>query len=90
MKLNLLHILVILFLGLQVHGQGQISENIRFGFKLAPHISWMGTDTKLISSESLRTGMGVGTIVEWYLNENYVLSSGIGITFGQWMGLRRS
>lgn len=66
-----------------LQGQGLISENIRFGFKLSPHVSWLSTDSKLISNAGNLTGITVGTVAEWYLSENYVLSTGIGITFGQ-------
>ena len=63
--------------------QAQISENVRFGFKLSPHVSWMATDVKPISSGATLAGITVGTIGEWYLSENYVLTTGVGITFNQ-------
>jgi len=76
---------LILFICLfgMVQLSAQISENVRFGFKLAPHVSWLTTDVKQISSGSSSVGMTVGTVGEYYLNENYVLTTGIGITFNQ-------
>lgn len=80
MKQNL--VLLICLLGM-VQLSAQISENIRFGFKLSPHISWMNTDIKPISSGSTLAGITVATMGEYYLNENYVLTTGLGITFNQ-------
>ena len=62
-------------------GNGQISENLRFGFKAAPHISWISTDDKSIETSTYQPGVTVGTIAEYYLSENYILTSGLGLTF---------
>ncbi len=79
MKTKLLTLLLVFTIG--SHGISQISENLRFGFKASPHISWISTDDKTISTGSYMGGLTIGTIAEWYLNENYILSSGLGLTF---------
>ena len=62
---------------------GQMSENIRFGFQVNPHLSWMQTDNKNIAQSDFNTGVTVGTIAEYYLNETYAITTGIGLSFLQ-------
>ena len=75
--------LIVFFSFLALSLSAQLSENIRFGFKISPHVAWMNTDFKNVQGGASRIGWTVGTVAEWYLNENYVVSTGIGITFGQ-------
>lgn len=72
---------VVLVLIFQQLGMGQISENLRFGFKTSPHLSWITTDDKSIQTSTYMPGLTLGTIAEIYLSENYILTSGIGLTF---------
>ncbi|MDX1684362.1 MAG: porin family protein [Saprospiraceae bacterium] len=59
----------------------QISENLRFGFKTVPHVSWISTDDKSVESSNALTGLTLGTIAELYLSENYIITTGLGLTF---------
>ena len=56
--------------------QAQISENVRFGFKLSPHVSWMATDVKPISSGATLAGITVGTSWRMVLERKLRLDNG--------------
>lgn len=72
---------VALVFGILTSGFGQISNNLRFGFKASPHVSWITTDVKSIETGNYLTGVTLGTMAELYLSENYMLTSGLGLTF---------
>lgn len=74
---------VLLVFGILSKGFGQLSENVRFGFKASPHLSWITTDDKSITTSTYMTGITLGTMAELYLNENYILTSGLGLTFSR-------
>lgn len=74
---------VALLLAIHVTGFGQISENLRFGFKASPQLSWISTDDKSIETSNYMLGITLGTMTEMYLNENYILTTGLGLTFSE-------
>jgi hypothetical protein len=58
-------------------------ERYRFGFQASPTLSWMSTDDKLINSSGTNLGIRLGTIAEYYLNENYIIKGGFHLHFNQ-------
>lgn len=58
-------------------------ERIRFGFQASPGISWLSSDDKLINTSGTNLGIRIGSIVEYYLNENYILTGGLQLHFNQ-------
>ena len=81
MKAKVFTLSLVFIIGTQ--GFAQISENLRFGFTVTPQVSWLGSDDKTVKYDKPQTGLTVGTTAEWYLNENYILTSGLGLTFGR-------
>lgn len=59
---------------------GQL-ERWRFGFQASPSLSWMSANDKLINSSGTNLGIRIGTTAEYYLNENYVLTTGLQLHF---------
>lgn len=61
---------------------GQL-DRYRFGFQTSPVISWMSSSDKLISTSGTNLGLKVGSIVEYYLTENYIITGGLQLHFNQ-------
>lgn len=58
-------------------------ENIRFGFHLSPNLSWATTSSNSINTSGTNLGLKLGMIGEFYFQENYAFTSGIGFAFNQ-------
>jgi len=61
-----------------ISGQAQ---DVRFGFQLSPAFSWMSTNTNKINSSGTNLGLKLGMVGEFYFQENYAVTSGIGFFF---------
>jgi hypothetical protein len=72
---TLFFILSILLLT-QYNADGQL-DRYRFGFQASPSLSWMSANDKRINSSGTNLGLRIGSIVEYYLDENYLFTGGI-------------
>ena len=59
----------------------QLRGDVRFGFQMSPAFSWMATSTNKINTSGTNLGLKLGMIGEYYFQENYAISSGIGFFF---------
>lgn len=71
--------LLAFFIGalVMVNGQGEL----RFGFQLSPTFGWLSTDVNTIESNGSNLGLKLGMVGEYYFQENYSVTSGIGFYF---------
>ena len=58
-------------------------ENLRLGFNLSPFVSWLVNDDPEIRRTGSNVGLQAGAIAEYYLNENMMLTSGLGLAFNR-------
>ena len=63
---------------LLISGQAQ---DVRFGFQLSPAFSWMSANTNKINSSGTNLGLKLGMVGEFYFQENYAVTSGLGFFF---------
>ncbi len=77
-KIIVVIILVFVFIGSGIRAQ---EKPFVFGFKVAPNIGWMNPSSDDYSSNGSKFGFSWGLLAEFYLMENYSLSSGINILF---------
>ena len=61
------------------HAQG----DLRFGFQASPSFSWLDSDDRNINSNGANLGLRLGIFGEYYFQENYAFTTGIGFAFGQ-------
>lgn len=66
---------------LQISVSGQTT--FRFGFQTTPTISWLTTNDQAIKSDGVNAGLKVGMLSEFFINENYSIVSGVGLSFNQ-------
>lgn len=59
------------------------TENMRFGFQLSPTFSWMNTTDNQINRNGTNLGVKLGMLAEYYFQDNYAISTGIGFGFNQ-------
>jgi hypothetical protein len=59
----------------------QLRGDVRFGFQLSPAFSWMDANTNRINTSGTNLGLKLGMVGEYYFQENYAISSGIGFFF---------
>ena len=52
-----------------------------FGFKAGPNIGWMDPDTKTYSSTGVKPGFSWGFIADFFLMENYGITTGFDVVF---------
>jgi len=57
--------------------------DVRFGFQLRPTFGWMTANVNSINPSGTNIGLKLGMIGEYYFQENYALTSGIGFAFNQ-------
>ncbi|MCP3933486.1 MAG: PorT family protein [Bacteroidetes bacterium] len=57
--------------------------DIRFGFQVSPTFSWMSTNVTRINPSGTNLGLRLGVMGEYYFQENYAITSGIGFSFNQ-------
>ena len=62
--------------------QAQI-ENYRFGLNISPTISYMTSNDKRINANGANLGITIASIAERHLNENYIITGGIQMTFNR-------
>jgi len=56
-------------------------EAVRFGFQLSPTFGWMSTDKNTVSTNGTNLGLKLGLIGEFYFQENYAVTTGLGFAF---------
>lgn len=56
-------------------------NGLQFGFELSPTLSWLSTDNSKINSNGSNLGLKLGMIGEYFFQENYSISTGIGFHF---------
>lgn len=52
-----------------------------FGFKVGPNIGWLNPDTKGYESTGIQPGFSWGFIADFFLMENYSITSGFDVVF---------
>jgi len=57
------------------------AQDVRFGFQLSPAFSWMTSNTNKVNSSGTNLGLKLGMVGEYYFQENYAVTSGIGFFF---------
>lgn len=67
---------------MQHNVDGQL-DRYRFGFQASPSLSWMSANDKRINSSGTNLGIRIGSIVEYYLDENYLFTGGIQLHINQ-------
>ena len=55
--------------------------DVRFGFQLSPSFGWMNANVNSINPSGTNIGLKLGMIGEYYFQENYAFTSGIGFAF---------
>ena len=61
--------------------QTGFSQNIRFGLKASPSLSWLKPDTKGLSSNGSKIGFSYGIMTDFGFTDNYYLGTGLDITY---------
>ena len=56
-------------------------EAVRFGFQLSPTLGWMSTDKNTVNSNGVNLGLKLGLMGEFYFQENYAVTTGLGFAF---------
>ena len=56
-------------------------DKFRFGFKVAPSLSWMKPDVKNFSSDGSRVGFIYGLMMDYNLSKTYAVSTGIEVSY---------
>ncbi len=59
----------------------QAQEAVRFGFQLSPTFGWMSTDDNTINTNGTNVGLKLGLVGEFYFQENYAVTTGLGFYF---------
>jgi hypothetical protein len=57
--------------------------DLRFGFQLSPTFSWMSANTNQVNSSGTNLGLKMAMIGEFYFQENYAFTTGLGFAFNQ-------
>ncbi len=83
MKKNALFTVLTLLLIWSSNGMAQLPNNLRFGFNLNPTFSWLSPTVNKAKGSGVLGGIKILTVGEYYLSENYVFYSGIGLSFNQ-------
>lgn len=71
--------LFLAFISFDATAQG----DLRFGVQVSPSFSWLDSDDKFVNSNGTNLGLRLGIFGEYYFQENYAFTSGIGFAFGQ-------
>jgi hypothetical protein len=56
-------------------------DKFRFGFKVAPSLSWMKPDVKNFSSDGSRVGFIYGLMMDYNFGKNYAFATGLEISY---------
>lgn len=79
MKKQLLVLLLVVILS-SSYAFGQQKPFV-FGFKAGPNFGWLKPDTKTYSSTGIEPGFNWGFIADFYLMENYGITTGFDVVF---------
>ncbi|TXB62137.1 PorT family protein [Phaeodactylibacter luteus] len=60
---------------------GQAQQAVRFGFQLSPTFNWMSTDDNTVNTNGTNLGLKLGLVGEFYFQENYAVTTGLGFSF---------
>lgn len=71
--------LFLAFISTNIFAQG----DLRFGVQASPSFSWLDSDDKFVNSNGTNLGLRLGIFGEYYFQENYAFTTGIGFAFGQ-------
>ena len=75
-------ILLIIIANLFIFKTGFAQEKpFLFGFKVAPNIGWMKSDSKGYENDGTEVGFSWGFIAEFHLMENYAITTGFNVTY---------
>jgi hypothetical protein len=80
MKKLIFAILSIVFCANIATAQMSISR-IKFGIQASPTFSWLSTNDNKINNNGSNIGFKLGVIADYYFNENYAISTGLGFGF---------
>ena len=78
MKKTIPILIILLFVG--THSFSQVKP-FRFGFKVAPNISWISPDSKGYSSDGALLGFSWGFLADISLTENYFVKTGFEVDY---------
>ena len=78
MKKTFVITLFLLFLTTTVSAQ---YKSFQFGFHLSPNLGWMKSKSDNIDGKGMRMGFDWGFVGEFYIVENYAISTGFNINF---------
>jgi hypothetical protein len=76
----------VLCFGFNLQAQGKGDK--RFGFFLNPTLSWMTSNDNRIKREGSNLGIKIGTIADFYLGDNFGITTGLGLALNQGGTLR--
>lgn len=62
--------------------KAQDVNKLRMGFTLNPGISWLSAGKKPVEKGGSATNIGLSVVADYFFAENYGISTGIGISFG--------
>ncbi|NOX48043.1 MAG: PorT family protein [Chlorobi bacterium] len=78
MKKTIPIMIILLFWGMQSFSQ---VKPFRFGFKVAPNISWISPDSKGYSADGAQLGFSWGFLADITLTENYFVKTGFEVDY---------
>ena len=57
------------------------TKAMNFGLKVAPTLSWIKSDTKLVESDGSKIGFAYGLIADFNFSANYAFGTGVDVTY---------
>lgn len=61
----------------------QAQGDLRFGVQSSPSFSWLDSDERFVNANGTNLGLRLGIFGEYYFQENYAFTIGLGFAFGQ-------
>lgn len=73
----------VLFSAILIFSLAQLNaqSEMRFGFQMSPSFSWLSAANTTVNSAGTNLGLKLGMIGEYYFQENYAVTSGLGFHF---------
>ena len=59
------------------------SQDFSFGFQVSPNRTWINSSDNTITPTGGNTGLKLGVVGEYYFDERYALTAGLGFAFNQ-------
>ena len=59
------------------------SQDFRFGFQVSPNRTWINSSDNTINATGGNTGLKLGVVGEFYFDERYAVTAGLGFAFNQ-------